>query len=75
MKIETRQFKRGDIVIRTNIVLITEDQDDCDLLDSLSGTNSPNVLDDGVVYTGEYRTKLADGYGEYYLLIEGKLKD
>lgn len=69
MKVETRTFTN-----RTNLVLIPQDDFECQLLDELSGNSSPKVGEDGIVYVGEYRTKLADGYGEYYLLIEGAIK-
>lgn len=57
MKLETRRFKT-----RTNILIVPETADDKELLDELGPL--------GAMLRAE--TRLADGYGEYYLMVEGQ---
>lgn len=57
MKIEYRQFRT-----RTNLLVVSESEEDSEILDQLGKLNQPLKAD----------LRLSDGFDQYYLLIEGE---
>lgn len=72
MRVETREFKHLDGRLRRlNLLVIPESEAESALLDVLT---EPSGRVNEEAHNLKAQTRLADGYGEHYLLIVGQEK-
>lgn len=72
MIVQTRKRLKNETeherVFTYDLVLESGGEEESKLIDLLGNT----VGDDGLIVTGKFEVRLADGYGEHYVLLKGE---